>query len=45
LDSLSISQRWWINDGDEWGLWLSSQGYYINVNGQESELEPATCLL
>jgi hypothetical protein len=23
------------------GLWLSSQGCYVNANGQESELEPA----
>ena len=30
-----INQRWrWVG-----GLWLSSQGCYVNANGQESELE------
>ena len=32
---------WWTWVGR---LWLSSQGCYVNANGQERELEPTTCL-
>ena len=33
-----MMNQWWRWVG---GLWLSSQGCYVNANGQESELEPA----
>ena len=52
LDAMqSLKQCTWIlsqshnDDGSmmemSGGLWLSSQGCYVNANGQESELEPA----
>jgi hypothetical protein len=39
--SLNLTKM--INQGWRWvgGLWLSSQGCYVNANCQESELEPA----